>query len=393
MQKPTPGSRISKVIIESRPKAVGITYLTPAMSVVEKIAAIVKKIDAAIPVIVGAHHPTFCSNGILKNSHIDFAVRGEGEIPLLKLAHEIVNGSHNWPTVPGLTYRDTAGAVHSTKRADVISDLDSLPFAARDRVLHCNYQAYRTHFVYTARGCPHACAFCSDSNLWRHKVRRRSVANTMAELRMLKDQFDPAFIDFSDGTFTYDPTYLRHFCESMIAEDLNLMWRCTARFDNLSAEMLELMKKANCFGVYLGLESGSTDILAGINKKTTPAQILEAGKMIRDSGLISMASVLMGLPEERPEDVEQTLTLMRKMDCDLFDVNCYVPLPGTPLARDMAPEAFESIDWMQVGFKSLTTNFSKHMDSQQFHDYVLEAYQIAEDARLSFMNRLANLAN
>ena len=381
-------SRISEAIVASRPQAVGIMFLTPAKAVVEKIAAIIKAIDAEIPVIVGGHHPSFCYGDVLGNRHIDFAIRGEGEIPLWHLAREIIRGSRNWPAVPGLTYRDAVGELHSTKDADLISDLDSLPFAARDRVLHGDYQRYRTHYLYTARGCPNNCTFCADSRMWRHTVRRRSVAHVLAELRMLKAEYDPTFVDFSDGTFTFEPKYLQHFCEAMIAEDLNLMWRCTARYDNLSGGMLRLMKKANCFGLYLGLESGSAAVLRGINKKTTPEQILETDKMIRDSGMISMASVLMGLPDEKPEDVEQTLAFMRKMGCDLFDVNCYVPLPGTPLGGDMDPEAFKCIDWLEAGFKSLTTNFSNHMSNRQFQEFLLEAYQIADDARSRFLNRM-----
>jgi radical SAM superfamily enzyme YgiQ (UPF0313 family) len=329
----------------------------------------------------------------MKNPHIDFAIRGEGEIPLLRLVQEIIDGGHHWEKVPSLTYRDPAGALRSTKAIDLIADLDTLPFAARDRVLHGDYQKYRTHYLPTARGCPNNCTFCADTSMWRHTVRRRSVANTLDELRMLKVEYDPAFVDFSDGTFTFDPKYLQRFCEAMIAEGLNMMWRCTARFDNLSPGMLQLMQKAGCFGLYLGLESGSMDILERVNKKTNPTQILETGKMIRSSGLVSMVSVLLGLPDETPEDVSQTLTLMRKMECDLFDVNCYVPLPGTPLKNAMGPEAFGSIDWMEAGFKSLTTNFSRHMTHQQLHDFVLEAYQIADEARLKFLNRLTSPAN
>lgn len=382
-------SRITRAITDCGPKAVGIMYLTPAKAAVEKVAAIVKSVNAAIPVIAGGHHPTFCYNQVLANRHIDFAIKGEGEIPLLKLAREIISGNQNWKAVPNLAYRDAVGAIHSTKEADFVSDLDALPFAARDRVLGCDYQIYRTHYLYTARGCPYTCSFCSDNNMWRYKVRRRRVDHVLAELRMLKADYDPAFVDISDGTFTYDRKYLIDFCERMIAEDLGLMWRCTARYDNLTADLLKLMRRANCFGLYFGLESGSARMLDEMHKQTTPAKMLEASQMVRDSGIISMASVILGLPEERPEDVKQTLTLMRRMACDLFDINCYVPLPGTSDYDHMDPEAFNRIDWLQVGFKSLTTNFSKHISDQQFKQFIREAYQIADDARRQFMQRMA----
>lgn len=385
-------AKISDVIKTTNPKAVGIKYLTPAKCVVEKIASLVKEIDNDTKVIVGGHHPTFCFENVMKNSDIDFAITGEGEIPLAKLSKEIINGTFNWGSVPSLAYREADGSIRKTKNAVLMSDLDVLPFPARDCVLHCDYSVYRTHYMLSARGCPYACAFCSDRQMWQNRVRRRSVSNVIEELRMLKETYDPVFVDFNDGTFTYDLKYLKEFCEGMIAEDLNVMWRCTARYDNVSEEMLKLMKKANCSGLYFGLESGSSRILDSVNKKTTPDQIRTASKMVQDSGIVSMASVLLGLPDEKSEDVARTLKFMKDLACDFFDINCYVPLPGTSLFKLVNDEAFEQIDWAKIGFKSLTTNFSNHIRNDEFKEFILEAYQIAESARQNFMNRLAGLS-
>ena len=379
--------KISDIIQRSQPKAVGLTYLTPTKNVIEKLTRLVKEIDSTIKVIAGGHHATFCPSDVMKNPHVDFVVRGEGEIPLLRLMETIRSDTTNWSDVPGIAYRNASGEVVSTEEAPMVEDLDSLPFPARDLVMDCDYNIYKTHYVLTARGCPHRCAFCSDRRMWRRRVRRRSVANVISELKLLKDTYRPLFIDFSDGTFTFDKAYLTEFCEHVIAEDIGLMWRCTARYDTITEDMLRLMKRSNCFGLYFGLESGSSRVLASINKGISTDQIRHVSEMVHDNGIISMASVMFGLPDEDEEDIRKTLELMRTVKADLFDINCYVPLPGTPLYDDMDETTRDAINWNKASYKSLASNFSRTLSSEQLRDYVLEAYEIADNARETFKAR------
>ena len=95
-------------------------------------------------------------------------------------------------------------------------------------------------------------------------------------------------------------------------------WRCTARYDNINKEMLDIMKKANCTGMYFGLESGSENVLKSMKKMITVEKIVEASNMVYDSGIKSVASVLFGLPEETCQDIENTLDLMKKLRVDLL---------------------------------------------------------------------------
>ncbi len=383
--------KISDIIQRLQPKAVGLTYLTPTRNVVEKIARLIKNLDTDIQVIAGGHHATFCPQDVLKNTDFDFAVRGEGEIPLLKLTEAIMSGRSKWAEVPGIAYRTEAGDVICTPEAELIHDLDALPFPARELVMDCDYTVYRSHYVLTTRGCPNRCAFCSDRRLWRGKVRRRSVANVVKELKVIKETYNPLFLDVSDGTFTFDSKYLTEFCERIIAEELGIMWRCTARYDTVTEDILRLMKKANCFGMYFGLESGSSRVLESVDKGISLDQIKRATDMVYDSGIISMASVMFGLPDEDQEDIRSTLELMRNIKSDLFDINCYVPLPGTPLYDDMAEADRSGINWSKASYKSLSSNFSKTIPSEQLKGYILEAYEIADSARERFKARLGGL--
>jgi len=373
--------KLTDIVRQANPIAVGISYLTPLKHVVERIAGLIREIDRDMKIIAGSFHPTFCPEEVMQNPDIDFVIRGEGEIPLLRLVKELKKDSPKWETVPGIHYRDRDGQVQNNPGVDLINNLDELPFPARDLVLNCDYNIYRGHNISTARGCPYTCTFCADRRLWGGKVRRRSVDNVIEELRLLKDTYKISYVEFVDGTFTFDRKYLYTFCNTMINHKLNIEWRCTARYDNLDEELLQLMKQAYCSGLYLGLESGSDRVLKAINKKTTVEQNIKVSKMVYNSGIPSATSIMLGLPDESKEEMEETLKLMKKVKTDIFDVNSYIPLPGTPLYDSMSEEDKKNIDWRKVGLKSFDNYFSKSMSHDDFKRYLSEAYKIANNVR------------
>ncbi len=364
-------------IRRARPAMVGIAYITPLKHAVLRIANLVKGIDRDIKVIAGSFHPTFCPEEVMCHPEIDFVVRGEGEMPLLRLVQELKNDAPKPETVPGITYRDREGRVRSNPDGPLIEDLDTLPYPARDLVLDCDYRSYRLHFVSSARGCPYTCSFCSDRRLWHRRVRRRSAANVIEELKFLKEKYTPTCIDFSDGTFTFDRKYLQEFCKALIEENLNVSWRCTARFDNLDEEILYLMKQSGCSGLYFGLESGSDRILETMDKKMTVEKMTAISRLVHESGIASGISVLLGLPDETREDIEATLALMKTIKTDIFDVNTYIPIPGTPLYDAMSQTDRDNVDWLKTGYKSFDSHYSGNISSRDFDRCRKEAYRIA----------------
>jgi anaerobic magnesium-protoporphyrin IX monomethyl ester cyclase len=380
--------KLTDIVRQTNPMAVGIQYLTPLKCVVERVAGLVKEVDRDIKVVVGSFHPTVCPDEVMQNPDIDFVIRGEGEIPLLRLIKELKKDSPKWETVPGIHYRNSDGQVQNNPCVNPINNLDELPFPARDLVLNIDYNRYRVHFISTARGCPYKCSFCADRRLWGGKVRRRSVGSVIEELRLLKDTYNVNTVEFVDGTFTFDRNYLQTFCKAMIDRKLNIKWRCTARYDNLDEELLQLMKQANCSGLYLGLESGSDRVLKGIGKKETVEKIIKASEMLYDSGITSVTSIMLGLPDESKEDIEETLRLMKEFKTDFFDVNSYLPLAGTPLYDSMSAEDKKNIDWGKVGYKSFDNYFSKNISRDDFKRYKSEAYKIANAIRKKSLIRL-----
>jgi len=375
--------KISFHIRRLRPQAIGITCVTPAKDLVDKLASVIKSIDRDMQVITGGHHPTFCTAETLINPNIDFVIRGEGEIPLLRLIQEFQSDHPNFNNIPNLSYRKNGKIIHNSI-GDMIQDLDRLPLPARDLVIGCDYSRYKSHYIATSRGCPYSCRFCSDRRLWQKTVRRRSIENVIQEIRHINDTFDVNFIDFVDGTFTYDSEYTKQFCLNIIEQKIQIKWRCTARYDNINEEMLDLMKRANCAGLYFGLESGSERILKSVNKKLTVDKIIKTSELVAKSGIGSITAVLIGLPNEEKSDIESTLSLMQKIKTDVFDINCYVPLPGTELYDNLDSKDRNNINWRKVGFKSFDSYFTKKISRNDLAEYIREAYDIAENTQKKF---------
>jgi radical SAM superfamily enzyme YgiQ (UPF0313 family) len=139
------------------------------------------------------------------------------------------------------------------------------------------------------------------------------------------------------------------------------------------------MKKANCSGLYLGLESGSQKILNSIEKKTTVEDIIKTSEIIHQSGIMSVTAILLGLPQEEAQDIEDTLNLMNRIKTSIFDINNFVPLPGTPLYEG------QHVDWKKVGFKSFENHFTKNISKDALRGYINRAYEIAQKTLRDFI--------
>lgn len=366
-----------------RPKAVGISFLTPASELVYKVARAIKQYDESIKIIVGGHHPTFCPEDTISHQCIDFIVRGEGEIPLLRLMEQLTSHVPNLGAVPGVTYRREGEIVHNQDAA-LIANLDTLPMPDRSLVLNCDFNKNKGHYLSTARGCPYACSFCSDRTLWGHKVRRRSVNNVIEEIKYLYDNYELDYIDITDGTFTYDRSYVKSFCDALIANKIDIKWRCTARYDNIDEELVGYLKKANCKALYFGLESGSEKTLKEYSKNTNLENIVNASNIVYNSGIKIITSILIGLPQEKADDIEKTLDLMKKVRTHIFDINSYIPLPGTALYNKMDENKIKKIDWSKIGYKSYMNFFSDHITQEELNNYLITAYKIAEETLKKF---------
>ena len=378
---------LADVVRQEAPGVVGVSYLSPLQGAVERTVAAVKAADPDLPVVVGGHHATFCPEQSARMDGVDYVVRGEGEVPLLALTRALVRGEGAAADAPGVTRVDGDGQLQTTPPPPLLADLDALPPPARDLVIRCDFSRHRTHYATSARGCPYSCAFCADRELWGGKVRRRSVGPFVDELAALVQQHRPTFVDIVDGTFTYNRKYTEAFCQELIERKVPLLWRCTARYDTVDPDLLTLLKRSGCAALYFGLESGSQRVLDRVDKRLTTEEIQRKSLLVREHGIVAITAVLLGVPGETADDMRRTLEMMRSLHSDIFDVNTYVPLPGTPLWEEMELAARAAVNWREAAYKGAA---GAHADvpAEELEALQREAYTIAAHALQQFRRRM-----
>ena len=306
--------------------------------------------------------------------------------PGLRLGHNH-RGEGAAADAPGVTSVDSHGSLRSTPQPALLTDLDALPAPARDLVIRCDFSRHRTHYATSARGCPYSCAFCSDRELWGGKVRRRSVGPFVDELAALVQEHRPTFVDIVDGTFTFNRKYTVEFCQQLIERKVPLLWRCTARYDTVDDELLPLLKRSGCAALYFGLESGSQRVLDRVDKRLSTEQIQRQSLLVREHGMVAITAVLLGVPGETADDMRRTLEMMRTLHTDIFDVNSYVPLPGTPLWEQMDPAARAAVNWRESAYKAAASAYSD-VPPDELEALQREAYAIAADTLQQFRRRM-----
>ncbi len=183
--------------------------------------------------------------------------------------------------------------------------------------------------VMTEFGCPYRCTFCVMSTLgWKI----RPVHNVIAELDAvhalgLRELF------FLDQTFALQKPRALQLLQEMQKRDYGFGWLCFSRADVLDDEILIEMKKAGCHTIILGLESGDDAVLAASQKDYNRDEVLAGFQRCAAYGLRTVATVIIGLPEETEASLQRTLDFLKRVPCDFASFNVAVPRMGTPLRQ------------------------------------------------------------
>ena len=93
------------------------------------------------------------------------------------------------------------------------------------------------------------------------------------------------------------------------------------------------MKKAGCWIVSLGVESGNEEILKKTKKGITKQDVVEAVNVCKSEGLKSFLFLIIGLPWETKETAIETIDFAKSLDCDFIEYNAAYPFPGTEYAE------------------------------------------------------------
>jgi len=313
----------------SNASCVGFTVMSTQVPDALRLSKIVKD-NSNLPVIWGGIHPTLYPEQTAENPLIDFVIVGEGEYRFQQLIasgfkdNKILRETEplsinmlprlRWSLLldlePGLTYHDLG-----TKTE----------FGAS---------------ILTSKGCPHRCSFCINSILGI-KYRRRSLDMVFQDLEEAVNLGIDRFV-FEDEDFFADKKRVLDFLEGLISRKLNIKWSASCRTSYFSSdylkkqEFIDLLIEAGCYFLGTGAESGSQRILDMVNKDSKVENTIDMAKTLRGTGIGSNFSFMIGLPNEKVEDMKETLNLIGRIkeenpDSYILGPQIYRPYPGSKL--------------------------------------------------------------
>ncbi|MCI4626714.1 MAG: radical SAM protein [Candidatus Magnetoovum sp. WYHC-5] len=184
--------------------------------------------------------------------------------------------------------------------------------------------------VLTAYGCPFKCSFCIIGTLG---YRYRTVDNVMEELRYIK-KLGTKEVFFYDQTFGINRKRCLEICNRIKGYGFGFGWVCFSRVDVLDEEFLKNMATSGCHTIIFGVESASSEILKKYQKGYTKEQIRETFGLCKKYNIRTVATFIIGLPEETWQTASETIEFLKEIDCDFASFNVAVPRNNTGLKKE-----------------------------------------------------------
>lgn len=338
-------NRIIREIRKIKPDIVGIgAMFTAYIDDVNKLARMIKKSNRKIMVVVGGSHVSVDPEGVMENRSIDVAVFGEGEETMVEISKGI-----ELECIRGIVYRKSKQLVRNEPRK-LIENLDDIPAPAWD-VLKIRLYPVGGVFnirkpvfpIVSSRGCPGHCLYCSVNSVWHHRWRGRTAKNVVDEIEMLMNDYGAREIAFQDDSLSVDKQRLNDICDELLRRKIDIKWTTPNGIAHwtLDKPLLRKMKKAGCYRITFGIESGDLELRRWVGKPYSLDQARDLTKYANRLGYWTLATNIIGFPYETRENINCTFDFALNSDVDLAFFFKLGPRPGTTIY-----EIFKKEGWL-----------------------------------------------
>lgn len=343
-------TKVEEEIEMFKPDIVGIRSVSQNYNFAKKYAAFAKKKN--IPVIVGGVHISALPNTL--TSDMDAGCIGEGEITIVEIMGLFLKKGflerEELKKIRGIVYHDN-GSIQCTQPREPISELDTIPMAAKDLLKITSHS-----YLFTSRGCPYRCVFCSSSVYW-DKIRYFSAERVVKEISELVEKYNVELISFYDDLFIANTKRLKEIVALLKQTNLldKVMFTCSSSATRITEETVKTLKEMNVVSVGMGLESGCEKTLKFLKGNAFSVdKNREAVRLLVKYGIAANASFVIGSPHETREEIMGTYNFIRDNPLSLVDTYVLTPFPGTQVWQIAKERGLVSDD---MDWDSLNVNF------------------------------------
>ncbi len=339
-----------------------------------EVISFIKKYNKTAKIIVGGPYiskqceevDVATNQSIFKLMDADFYINSlEGEATLLRLIQE-VKGNGRYEQVDNIAYKLGDDYVFTTASRESNSLEDNMI----NYSLFPKEQIGETVNIRTSKSCPFSCAYCGFP-LRAEKYTYVSVERVEMELNALRDLGCVKYINFIDDTFNIPKNRYKEILTMMIRNKYDFKWYSFYRADFGDEEIIDLMKKAGCIGVFLGVESANNDMLQRMNKTSRVEHYLKAIAYLKQIGISIFVSTIIGFPGETYETAKETMDFIEYSKPDFFRPQIWWSDPLTPVWKKRE----------EYGIKGLGFNWTHNtMDSKTAYDLFEKTFLSVENS-------------
>jgi hypothetical protein len=274
---------------------------------------------------------------------VDAVVRGEGEITVPELCDAVSSG-RSPRGIRGVTWRDERGLVQRETDREPLDDLAELaPYAWDLLPPLAEYKRVTGETdglvpIDSGRGCVYDCSFCTIGRFWNRRSRTLPAKLLADEVESLRAMPAAKSAYLCHDIFGANRGQAVAFCEEMLRRAIDVPWEARARADHLDRELLELMGRAGCHRVLVGVESADARVRRRNQKgMRDDVDMLALVDDCAAAGITPILSLILGLPGEDESALRASLDLCARaslragVNLSLHLVN---PQPGCALGEE-----------------------------------------------------------
>ena len=325
----TIGQRVKK----AQPFLVGISSLFSAYArEADRTAKIIKTYHPACKIVGGGHHATAMPGRVMASPAVDFVLRGEGEVSMVRLAKALHNQTP-YEDIPGLVYRKPDGSLHEGEIVSVRNP-DDLPLPAIQLIDQRYYSRNKRAgtVMVASRGCPLKCTYCSMGASSPLHYRRRSVASVIREIGVAVNRFQVGFIDFEDENLSLNRSWFLRLLEEIAQRFTEKQPELRAMNgllpSSLDEQVIAAMQAAGFKTVNLSLGTTAKAQQKRFQRPDVSRAFERALDLAQAYDLEAVGYIIVGAPLQKAADSLEDLLYLAKHRV-LAGTSVFYPSPGS----------------------------------------------------------------
>lgn len=352
---------IRRYLLNAKFDIVGISaVVSTAYRYVKELSSIIREVSPNTRIILGGNLAA-AWEVLLNKCAINICVMGEGEKVIAELldhweAYGDFSPNESLNKIKGLAYLDKSKKIVLTGQAEQLTadQIDEPDYGMLERFgvsthyiadpmsrpdFKCDPRSYEPHragkrmaTIFTSKGCINKCTFC---HRWIRGYRILPLQKVMESINYLIEKHNVGFFCICDECFGEDREWLEDFVRMI--KPLDILFQIGGARVSLvkkDPSIIRRLRDAGLTAIYFGMESGSDKILKAMAKNATSRENLEAAKLCAEAGVSTVIQIVLGLPGENDQTVDETIEFVNKATENLkqvpeVSINYLQALPGT----------------------------------------------------------------